>query len=174
MEDAAALMEEVRKLGLESDLFDEKYITHRRGDFVAIPVGVSYGGGGTVCSFSPSSSMLTNFLLTFRSQATLFIRRPGGGSSRGCLTLPAFNALSASSRVSSTRAVFFLFDGFPRRFCSLRAKALPLYIGNSRKAFQPPDWPGSQLQQQYLSRCELQLRTQNGFLETRRLWQRLT
>jgi len=51
VEDAAALMEEVRKLGLESDLLDEKYITHRRGDFVAIPVGVSYGGGGTVCLF---------------------------------------------------------------------------------------------------------------------------
>jgi hypothetical protein len=44
-------MEEVRKLGLESDAFDEKYVTHRRGDFVAIPAGVSYGGGGTVCLF---------------------------------------------------------------------------------------------------------------------------
>ena len=49
-DDAAALMEEVRKLGLESDAFDEKYITHRRGDFIAIPVGVSYGGGSTIFS----------------------------------------------------------------------------------------------------------------------------
>jgi len=83
-EDAAALMEEVRRLGLENDAFDEKYVTHRRGDFVAIPVGVSYGGGSTVSllfhfySFASSCTPL-NFFLILRSQATLLIQRPGGG-----------------------------------------------------------------------------------------------
>jgi hypothetical protein len=69
VEDAAALMEEVRKLGLESDAFGEKYITHRRGEFVAIPVGVSYGGGGTV-------GLLLRFV-KYTHQLLVHFKKPG-------------------------------------------------------------------------------------------------
>jgi len=67
--DAAALMEEVRMLGLESDAFDEKYITHRRGDFVAIPVGISYGGGGTVS--------LSFHFIKYAHQLLAHFKKPG-------------------------------------------------------------------------------------------------
>lgn len=55
VEDAAALMEGVRSSGLASNAFSPKSIDHRRGDFVALHVGVSFGGGPTVSAFSTSS-----------------------------------------------------------------------------------------------------------------------
>ena len=47
-EDAAIILEEVRKAGIASDAFPDEYLSHRRGDFVAIPAGVSFGGGQKV------------------------------------------------------------------------------------------------------------------------------
>lgn len=44
-EDAAKILKEVREEGLAANVFIEKYLTHRRGTFVAIPTGVSFGGG---------------------------------------------------------------------------------------------------------------------------------
>jgi hypothetical protein len=46
--EAEAVMREVRETGAELDLFSEKAQDHRRGRFLAIPVGVSFGGGQTV------------------------------------------------------------------------------------------------------------------------------
>lgn len=46
--DAAELMQEVERLGASMDLFTEKSLHHRRGEFLAIPTGVSFGGGQTV------------------------------------------------------------------------------------------------------------------------------
>ena len=46
--DAAAVMEEVREAGEEEECFSEKFLSHRRGEFVAFPVGVSFGGGQKV------------------------------------------------------------------------------------------------------------------------------
>ena len=46
--DATAVMTEVQEEGLEEDSFPEKFLSHRRGEFVAFPVGVSFGGGQTV------------------------------------------------------------------------------------------------------------------------------
>lgn len=43
--DAAEVMREVEQLGASLDLFAEKSLHHRRGEFLAIPVGVSFGGG---------------------------------------------------------------------------------------------------------------------------------
>jgi hypothetical protein len=45
---AAELMQEVECLGASMDLFTEKSLHHRRGEFLAIPAGVSFGGGQTV------------------------------------------------------------------------------------------------------------------------------
>ena len=45
---AAAVMQEVQQLGTGERLFSEKHWDHRRGEFLAIPVGVSFGGGQTV------------------------------------------------------------------------------------------------------------------------------
>jgi hypothetical protein len=55
-DNATALMQEVEKLGHKIGAFDDKYLHHRRGDFVALPVGVSYGGGATVGFFPLSCS----------------------------------------------------------------------------------------------------------------------
>lgn len=53
--DSTKLMQEVQREGMELGVFLEKYVSHRRGDFLALPVGVSYGGGQTVGSpFIPS------------------------------------------------------------------------------------------------------------------------
>lgn len=49
VEDAAAVMTEVQEEGLEEDCFLEKFVSHHRGEFVAFPVGVSFGGGQKVC-----------------------------------------------------------------------------------------------------------------------------
>ena len=46
--DAAAVMTEVQEAGLEEDCFPDKFLSHRRGEFVAFPVGVSFGGGQKV------------------------------------------------------------------------------------------------------------------------------
>jgi len=46
--DAAEVMQEVQRLGIDMELFADKNLHHRRGEFVAIPVGVSFGGGQTV------------------------------------------------------------------------------------------------------------------------------
>jgi hypothetical protein len=47
---AAEVMQEVEQLGssMPVGLFAEKCLHHRRGEFLAIPVGVSFGGGQTV------------------------------------------------------------------------------------------------------------------------------
>jgi hypothetical protein len=45
---AAEVMQEVERLGASMDLFPEKSLHHRRGEFLAIPTGVSFGGGQTV------------------------------------------------------------------------------------------------------------------------------
>ena len=50
--DAAAVMREVQEAGAELDLFSEKSLDHRQGEFLAIPVGVSFGGGQTVSARS--------------------------------------------------------------------------------------------------------------------------
>jgi hypothetical protein len=41
-------MQEVERLGADMDLFTEEDLHHRRGEFLAIPAGVSFGGGQTV------------------------------------------------------------------------------------------------------------------------------
>jgi hypothetical protein len=46
--DAVAVLHEVQVVGTESDAFSQKSVDHRRGRFLAIPVGVSFGGGQTV------------------------------------------------------------------------------------------------------------------------------
>lgn len=76
-DDATTLMQEVEKLGHESGAFDDKHLHHRRGEFVALPVGVSYGGGATVCLFLSESLLMNAHLLAFRNQAILFIQSPG-------------------------------------------------------------------------------------------------
>jgi hypothetical protein len=48
IQEAMAEMEEVRKLGMEQDAFDEKCLNNRRGNFVTLSTGVSFGGGATV------------------------------------------------------------------------------------------------------------------------------
>ena len=45
---AAEEMQEVEQLGAYEDLFNEKNLHHRRGEFLAIPAGVSFGGGQAV------------------------------------------------------------------------------------------------------------------------------
>lgn len=45
---AAEVMQEVEQLGSSMDLFAAKCLHHRRGEFLAIPAGVSFGGGQTV------------------------------------------------------------------------------------------------------------------------------
>ena len=45
---AAVVLKEVEQLGGSMDLFAEKCLHHRRGEFLAIPAGVSFGGGQTV------------------------------------------------------------------------------------------------------------------------------
>jgi len=50
--DAEAVMREVQQTGDEFDLFSDKDSSHRRGEFLAIPAGVSFGGGQTVRVYS--------------------------------------------------------------------------------------------------------------------------
>lgn len=45
---AAKVLQEVERLGAEESLFAEKWLDHRRGEFLAVPVGVSFGGGQKV------------------------------------------------------------------------------------------------------------------------------
>ncbi len=47
-DEAVQVLNEVQEEGIASDAFLEKYLTHRRGDFVSVPVGVSFGGGQKV------------------------------------------------------------------------------------------------------------------------------
>jgi hypothetical protein len=46
--DATEVMQEVERLGADTELFAEKTLHHRRGEFLALPAGVSFGGGQTV------------------------------------------------------------------------------------------------------------------------------
>jgi len=71
--DAAAVMEEVREAGFEEGCFSEKFLSHRRGEFVAFPVGVSFGGGQKVCAFIPNH--LPSCIPSTRNQGTLSIPR---------------------------------------------------------------------------------------------------
>jgi hypothetical protein len=58
------VMQEVERLGADVDLFTEKSLHHRRGEFIAIPAGVSFGGGQTVQAQPRLFSFrLTNFIL---------------------------------------------------------------------------------------------------------------
>ena len=45
---AAEVMQEAERLGADLDLFTEENLHHRRGEFLALPSGVSFGGGQTV------------------------------------------------------------------------------------------------------------------------------
>lgn len=47
-DEAVEILTEVREEGIASDAFLDKYLSHRRGDFVAVPTGVSFGGGQKV------------------------------------------------------------------------------------------------------------------------------
>jgi hypothetical protein len=60
--DAAEVMQEVQRLGADMDLFTDKNLHHQRGEFLAIPVGISFGGGQTVSS---SLGFYKVFLLKF-------------------------------------------------------------------------------------------------------------
>jgi hypothetical protein len=51
VDDAANVMREVQKLCADMELVSEKSLGHRQGNFLAIPVGVSFGGGQTVSGF---------------------------------------------------------------------------------------------------------------------------
>jgi hypothetical protein len=46
--DATNVMQEVQQLGAAVDLFSDSSLDHQRGEFLTIPVGVSFGGGQTV------------------------------------------------------------------------------------------------------------------------------
>jgi len=48
IDDATNIMQEVQQLGTAVDLFSDSSLDHRRGEFLAIPVGVSFGGGQMV------------------------------------------------------------------------------------------------------------------------------
>ena len=48
IDNATNIMQEVQQLGAAVDLFSDSSMDHRRGEFLAIPVGVSFGGGQTV------------------------------------------------------------------------------------------------------------------------------
>jgi hypothetical protein len=58
--DAVKVMQDVREQGAAMDLFSDKSLNHRRGEFLAIPVGVSFGGGQMVGH--PRSSFDEHFL----------------------------------------------------------------------------------------------------------------
>ena len=45
---ATEAMQEVERLGAGVDLFSDKCLHHRRGEFLAVPAGVSFGGRQTV------------------------------------------------------------------------------------------------------------------------------
>lgn len=45
---AAKVLQEVKLLGAEDSLFNDKWLDHRRGEFLAVPIGVSFGGGQKV------------------------------------------------------------------------------------------------------------------------------
>ena len=45
---AAEVMQEAECLGADLDLFTKENLHHRRGEFLALPSGVSFGGGQTV------------------------------------------------------------------------------------------------------------------------------
>ena len=45
---AAGVLQEVEELGSSTNLFTEDSHHHRRGEFLAVPAGVSFGGGQTV------------------------------------------------------------------------------------------------------------------------------
>jgi hypothetical protein len=63
---AAEVMQEVERQGGSMDLFADKCLHHRRGEFLAIPAGVSFGGGQMVQTWH----MLFNLLLmSFTLQA---------------------------------------------------------------------------------------------------------
>ena len=41
-------MREVEELGANAGVFTVKSLRHRRGEFLALPAGVSFGGGQTI------------------------------------------------------------------------------------------------------------------------------
>ena len=45
---ATEVMLEAERLSADLDLFTEKSLHHRQGEFLALPAGVSFGGGQTV------------------------------------------------------------------------------------------------------------------------------
>jgi hypothetical protein len=45
---ATEVMQEAERLGADLDLFTEKSLHHRRGEFLALPTGISFGGGQKV------------------------------------------------------------------------------------------------------------------------------
>ena len=57
-------MQEVERLGACQDLFTEKNLHHRRGEFLAVPAGVSFGVGQKVCVWLTLFDLqLTDFTL---------------------------------------------------------------------------------------------------------------
>jgi len=56
IDDATGVMREVERCGADMELFTQKTLHHRRGVFLAIPAGVSFGGGQKVRAQSSPST----------------------------------------------------------------------------------------------------------------------
>jgi len=67
VEEAAAAMQEVAHEGILEGHIGDKYLSHRRGEFVALPTGVSFGGGQTVCISKSNCIRLYHMRLTAAS-----------------------------------------------------------------------------------------------------------
>lgn len=108
---ATGVMQEVEQLGGSMDLFAEKCLHHRRGEFLAIPAGVSFGGGQMVLvwhrlfntqliSFSlqkPGNLVHTQAMrqLIRRILQSHSVRRIAGFQSSMCLPACAFGLANA-------------------------------------------------------------------------------
>jgi hypothetical protein len=64
-------MQQVASEGISEELMDDKHLHHRRGDFVALPVGVSFGGGQKVRLLSLDSFYRMN------DEAMVCVQKPG-------------------------------------------------------------------------------------------------
>ncbi|TFK59264.1 hypothetical protein BDN72DRAFT_780980, partial [Pluteus cervinus] len=59
---AATTMASVRKEGVAADVLPKDAQSHRRGEFVALPVGVSHGNGRLVCALTLSMKLVERLL----------------------------------------------------------------------------------------------------------------
>ena len=76
---AAEVMQEVEQLGRSMDLFAAKCLHHRRGEFLAIPAGVSFGGGQTVRAWR---WLFNAWLMCFKCLPTCAFNLPTSNASR--------------------------------------------------------------------------------------------